>query len=178
MMIGPVPRRAKKRRPSNQTCSSSSPTNCSIGMPEARESRTAWRSRPTRTLPRGEGLYVFSVATGLCVKRVEVERGFVVNGPGISEKLGPMEIDRLLLCKVIWRGGCSGTWALEGSNTVCAINFSVRASGCFHDCFAGWFRVAARGQTHRMTRRPASQSEFRMHATALVHRPVSPASIL
>ena len=86
---------------------SSSPTNCSIGMPEARESRTAWRSRPTRTLPRGKGLYVFSVPTGLAVKRVEVglKRGFVVTGPGISEELGPMEVDRLLVGKVIFRGG-------------------------------------------------------------------------
>ena len=58
-------------------------------------------------LPRGEGLYVFSVPTGLAVKRVEVglKRGFVVTGPGISEELGPMEIDRLLVGKVIFRAG-------------------------------------------------------------------------
>jgi len=58
-------------------------------------------------LPRGEGLYVFSVATGLAVKRVEVslKRGFVVTGPGISEELGPMDIDRLLVGRVIFRGG-------------------------------------------------------------------------
>ena len=58
-------------------------------------------------LPRGEGLYVFSVPTGLAVKRVEVglKRGFVVTGPGISEELGPMEVDRLLVGKVIFRGG-------------------------------------------------------------------------
>ena len=58
-------------------------------------------------LPRAGGLYVFSVPTGLAVKRVEVslKRGFVVTGPGISEELGPMEIDRLLVGKVIWRGG-------------------------------------------------------------------------
>jgi transcriptional regulator with XRE-family HTH domain len=58
-------------------------------------------------LPRGEGLYVFSVPTGLAVRRVEVglKRGFVVTGPGISEELGPMEIDRLLVGKVIFRGG-------------------------------------------------------------------------
>jgi transcriptional regulator with XRE-family HTH domain len=58
-------------------------------------------------LPRGEGLYVFSVPTGLAVKRVEVglKRGFVVTGPGISEELEPMEIDRLLVGKVIFRGG-------------------------------------------------------------------------
>jgi|SRR5208282_2466556 len=57
--------------------------------------------------PRGEGLYVFSVPTGLAVKRVEVslKRGFVVTGPGISEELGPMDIDRLLVGKVIFRGG-------------------------------------------------------------------------
>ena len=57
-------------------------------------------------LPRGEGLYVFSVPTGLAVKRVEVglKRGFVVTGPGISEELEPMEIDRLLVGKVIFRG--------------------------------------------------------------------------
>ncbi len=56
-------------------------------------------------LPRGEGHYVFSVSTGLAVKRVEVglKRGFVVTGPGISEELGPMEIDRLLVGKVIWQ---------------------------------------------------------------------------
>jgi transcriptional regulator with XRE-family HTH domain len=59
-----------------------------------------------RKLPRGEGLYVFSVPTGLAVRRVEVglKRGFVVTGPGISEELGPMEIDRLLVGKVIFRG--------------------------------------------------------------------------
>jgi hypothetical protein len=58
-------------------------------------------------LPRGEGLYVFSVPTGLAVKRVEIglKRGFVVTGPGISEELEPMEIDRLLVGKVIFRGG-------------------------------------------------------------------------
>ena len=35
-------------------------------------------------LPRGEGLYVFSVPTGLAMKRVGVglKRGFVVTGPG------------------------------------------------------------------------------------------------
>jgi len=57
-------------------------------------------------LPRGEGLYVFSVPTGLAVKRVEfgLKRGFVVTGPGISEELEPMEIDRLLVGKVIFRG--------------------------------------------------------------------------
>ncbi|MGO9607789.1 MAG: hypothetical protein ACLQAT_31050 [Candidatus Binataceae bacterium] len=48
-------------------------------------------------LPRGEGLYVFSVPTGLAVRRVEVglKRGFVVTGPGMSEELAPMEMDRL-----------------------------------------------------------------------------------
>jgi len=57
-------------------------------------------------LPRGEGLYVFSVPMGLAVRRVEVglKRGFVVTGPGISEELEPMEIDRLLVGKVIFRG--------------------------------------------------------------------------
>ncbi len=57
-------------------------------------------------LPRGEGLYVFSVPTGLAVRRVEVglKRGFVVTGPGISEEVGPMEIDRLLVGRVIFRG--------------------------------------------------------------------------
>ena len=60
-----------------------------------------------KRLPRGEGLYVFSVATGLAVKRVEVglKRGFVVTGPGLSEELEPMEIDRLQVGKVIFRGG-------------------------------------------------------------------------
>jgi len=33
-------------------------------------------------LPRGEGHYVFSVPTGLAVKRVGLKRGFVVTGPG------------------------------------------------------------------------------------------------
>jgi len=58
-------------------------------------------------MPRGEGLYVFSVPTGLAVKRVEVslKRGFVVTGPGISEELGPTEIDRLLVGKVVLRCG-------------------------------------------------------------------------
>lgn len=57
-------------------------------------------------LPRGEGHYVFSVPTGLALKRVEIalKRGFVVTGPGISEELEPMEIDRLLVGKVIFRG--------------------------------------------------------------------------
>ncbi len=56
--------------------------------------------------PRGEGLYVFSVSTGLAVRRVEVglKRGFVVTGPGFSEVLEPMEIDRWLVGKVIFRG--------------------------------------------------------------------------
>lgn len=58
-------------------------------------------------LPRGEGLYVFSGPTGLALRRVEIglKRGFVVTGPGISEELGPMEIYRLLVGKVIFRGG-------------------------------------------------------------------------
>ncbi|MGO9450851.1 MAG: helix-turn-helix domain-containing protein [Candidatus Binataceae bacterium] len=58
-------------------------------------------------LPRGEGLYVFSVPTGLAVKRVGVglKRGFVVTGPGMSEELEPMEIDRLVVGQVIWRCG-------------------------------------------------------------------------
>jgi hypothetical protein len=58
-------------------------------------------------LPRGEGLYVFSVPTGLAVKRVEVglKRGFVVTGPGISEEQEPKEIDRLLVRKLVFRGG-------------------------------------------------------------------------
>jgi len=58
-------------------------------------------------LPRGDGLYVFSVPTGLAVRRVEVglKRGFVVTGPEISEELRPMEIDRLLVGRVIFRGG-------------------------------------------------------------------------
>jgi hypothetical protein len=53
--------------------------------------------------PRGEGLYVFSVRTGLAVRRVQVglRRGFVVTGPGISEELDAMEIDRLLVGRVI-----------------------------------------------------------------------------
>jgi transcriptional regulator with XRE-family HTH domain len=57
--------------------------------------------------PRGEGLYVFSVRTGLAVKRVKVglKRGFVVTGPGISEEAEPSDIDRLLVGKVIFRGG-------------------------------------------------------------------------
>jgi hypothetical protein len=50
---------------------------------------------------------MFSVPTELAVKRVEVglKRGFVVTGPGISEELDVMEIDRLLVGKVIFRGG-------------------------------------------------------------------------
>jgi len=60
-----------------------------------------------KRLPRGEGLYVFSVPTGLAVRRVQVglRRGLVVTGPGISEELDAIEIDRLLVGKVIWRGG-------------------------------------------------------------------------
>ena len=58
-------------------------------------------------LPRGEGLYVFSVSTGLAVRRVEVglKRGFVITGSGISEEIAPSEIDRLLVGRVIFRGG-------------------------------------------------------------------------
>ncbi len=58
-------------------------------------------------LPGGEGLYVFSVPTGLAVRRIEVglKRGFVVTGPGTSEELEPSEIDRLLVGRVIFRGG-------------------------------------------------------------------------
>ena len=57
--------------------------------------------------PRGEGLYGFPVPTGLAVRRVEVglKRGSVVTAPGISEELGPMDIDRLLVGRVIFRGG-------------------------------------------------------------------------
>ena len=60
-----------------------------------------------KRMPRGEGLYVFSVPTGLAVRRVRVglKRGFVVTGSGISEELEAMEIDRLLVGRVIWRGG-------------------------------------------------------------------------
>ncbi|MGO9060440.1 MAG: helix-turn-helix domain-containing protein [Candidatus Binataceae bacterium] len=60
-----------------------------------------------KRLPCGEGLYVFSVPTGLAVRRVQVglRRGLVVTGPGISEELAAMEIDRLLVGRVIWRGG-------------------------------------------------------------------------
>jgi hypothetical protein len=57
-------------------------------------------------LPRGEGLYLFSVPTGLAVRRVQVglRRGLVVTGAGISEELDPLEIGRLLVGRVIWRG--------------------------------------------------------------------------
>jgi transcriptional regulator with XRE-family HTH domain len=60
-----------------------------------------------KRLPRGEGYCVFSVPTGLTVRRVQVglRRGLVVTGPGISEELDAMEIDRLLVGRVIWRGG-------------------------------------------------------------------------
>ena len=49
----------------------------------------------------------FLFATGLAVKRVGVglKRGFVVTGPGISEEAEPSDIDRLLVGKVIFRGG-------------------------------------------------------------------------
>src|ERR1017187_1594226 len=52
-----------------------------------------------KRMPRGEGLYVFSVPTGLAVRRVRVglKRGFVVTGSGISVELEAMEIDRLLV---------------------------------------------------------------------------------
>jgi len=60
-----------------------------------------------KRLPRGEGLYVFSAATGLAIRRVQVglKRGFVVSGSGISEELEATEVDRILVGKVIWRGG-------------------------------------------------------------------------
>ena len=58
-------------------------------------------------LPRGEGLYIFSAPTGLAIRQINVglKRGFVVIGPGISEELEPKEIARLLVGKVIFRGG-------------------------------------------------------------------------
>ncbi len=65
-----------------------------------------------KRLPRGEGLYVFSVPTGLAVRRVQVGlmRGLVVTGPGISEELDAMEIDRLLGGRLFGEGGkFSGT---------------------------------------------------------------------
>ena len=77
-------------------------------LPEIRKTDLLLVDRSAgKRLPRGEGLYVFSVATGLAVKRVEVglKRGFVVTGPGLSEELEPMEIDRVLVGKVIFRGG-------------------------------------------------------------------------
>ncbi|MGA7870721.1 MAG: helix-turn-helix domain-containing protein [Candidatus Binatus sp.] len=60
-----------------------------------------------KRLPRGEGLYVFSAPTGLAIRRVQVglKRGFVVTGSGISEELEATEVDRILVGKVIWRGG-------------------------------------------------------------------------
>ena len=76
-------------------------------------------------LPRGEGPYVFSAPTGFFVKRVEVglTRGIAVNGPGISEDLGPMEIDRLLVGRVIVRGErMYRNLSLEASNTVNALS--------------------------------------------------------
>ena len=76
-------------------------------------------------LPRGEGPYVFSVPTGFFVKRVEVglTRGIAVNGPGISEDLGPMEIDRLLVGRVIFRAErMYRNLSLEASNTVNALS--------------------------------------------------------
>ena len=48
---------------------SSSPTNCSIGTPEARESRAAWRRRPTRTAlgtARGRALAHCGAADKAC----------------------------------------------------------------------------------------------------------------
>jgi hypothetical protein len=77
-------------------------------LPEIRKTDLLLVDRSAgKRLPRGEGLSVFSVPTGLAVKRVEVglKRGFVVTGPGISEELEPMEIYRLLVGKVIFRGG-------------------------------------------------------------------------
>ena len=76
--------------------------------PEIKEGDLLLVDRPAgRKLPRGEGLYVFSVPTGLAVRRVEVglKRGFVVTGSGMSEELEPLEMDRLLVGQVIWRGG-------------------------------------------------------------------------
>ena len=77
-------------------------------MPEIRKTDLLLVDRCAgNKLPRGEGLYVFSVPTGLAVRRVQVglKRGFVVTGSGISEELEPMEIDRLLVGRVIFRGG-------------------------------------------------------------------------
>ena len=76
-------------------------------LPEIRKMDLLLVDRSAGNKLRGQGLYVFSVPTGLAVKRVEVglKRGFVVTGPGISEELEPMEIDRLLVGKVILRCG-------------------------------------------------------------------------
>lgn len=56
-------------------------------------------------LPRGEGLYVFPVPSGLAVKRAEVglKRGFVITESGVSEEIAPSKIGRLLVGKVIFR---------------------------------------------------------------------------
>jgi hypothetical protein len=69
---------------------------------------------------------------------------------------------------------CSGTWALEGSNTVNAINFSVRASGCFHDCFAG--SAPRRSSWPDSSNDSPASFSIRMPDARdnLVHRPASP----
>ncbi len=90
-------------------------------------------------LPRGEGLYSFSVPTGLAVKRVEIglKRGFVVTAPGMSEELAPMEIDRLLVGQVIWGAGrSSGTPIGETNYKLISIRRSRGESveGPFRTC--------------------------------------------
>jgi len=57
--------------------------------------------------PSEDGIFVFSVPTGLALRRVQVGvlRGFVVSGSEMSETLEPTEIERSLVGKVIWRGG-------------------------------------------------------------------------
>ena len=73
-------------------------------------------------LPRGDGLYVFSVPTGLAVRRVEIglKRGFVITGPGISEEMAPSEIERLL----VGRAPASTSISLAAFNS-----FRVAVSG-------------------------------------------------
>ena len=60
-----------------------------------------------KKLPGWDGPYLFSVARGLAVRRVTVKLNgqFVVASPGVSEQLGALDIVRLIVGEVVWRGG-------------------------------------------------------------------------
>ena len=107
-----------------------------------------------KRLPRGEGLYVFSVPTGLAVRRVQVgiRKGFVVTGPGISEELEPMEIDRLLV------GSIEPDPQL--STTASSRSTAEHAGKVLEDCQTGLAAVMSGGGSIPRQRTPIRPSAF------------------